>query len=371
VGQDGVSFCTYGPYVFEQMPASRTITAERGSAVPLRVDRVADDPSEPTSTLHCTDIEGTELRVTVREPSATDVPWETGEWYRFDGVVRSSSLGSHLLFPSGDGSVERIEAPERQTHPPLAELDAPWLVQLGASDERIAVTVQPRPTEATGSVRVEDPSTYEIGAVCFAYCDRPGDATIYHREEPGTRDEQLLLEHVVEDLSAAAGATLVTRESDHAPLEMLYRRLKRASDDDVVATGAERVLDGCFHATPEGVAVRAGADTLVEAARQLGVEVEPVLLSDYDIGIDPVDWREEIDAMALDAVSDPRMTDRDYGALLERYLGAEAESIDSAELARCLKAYASADCGLLCSLVSHDTVGRLGCRRLSERLLEQ
>ncbi len=110
--------------------AKGLITAERGSAVPLRVDYVADDPVEPTPTVHCTDIEGTELRVAVQEPSATESSWETGEWYRFDPVVRSRSLGAHLLFPSGNGSVERIETPEQQTHPPLAELDAPWLVQL-------------------------------------------------------------------------------------------------------------------------------------------------------------------------------------------------------------------------------------------------
>ena len=353
------------------MTAPREITAEGGSAVPLRVDHVADDPAEPMRTLHCTDIEGTELRVAVQEPSTAESSLEPGEWYRFDRLVRSRSLGAHLLFPSESDGMERIEAPAPQTHPPLAERDAPWLVQLGASDERIALTVQPRPTDEPGNVRVEDPETYEIAAVCFAYCDRSGDATVYHREEPDPRDEQLLLEHVVEDLAEAEGATLVTRGYDRFPLEMLYQRLAQASGGDIIGTGAERVLEGCFHATPERVPIGSEADTVVEAARQLGIEVDPVLLSDYDIGIDRADWRGEIDSVPLSDVSDPRMTDSDYATLVERYLGPEDGSVDSAELARCLKAYASADLDLLRGLVAHGTMDRLGCLRLSERRLKR
>mgnify|MGYP006926869921 CR=1 FL=1 len=353
------------------MAASREITAERGLAVPLRVDSVADDPAEPTSMIHCTDIEGTELRVAVQEPSATASSLETGKWYRFNRVVRSRSLRAHLLFPSGTGSVERIETPERQTHPSLAERDTPWLVQLGASDERIALTVQPRQTDETGNVRVEAPETYEIAAVCFAYCDRSGDATVYHREEPDPRDEQLLLEHVVEDFSRAEGATLVTRGYDHVPLEMLYQRLAQASGGDSIPAGAERALEGCFHATPERVPIGSEADTVVEAARQLDIEVDPVLLSDYDIGIDRADWRDGVDATSPSDASDPRMTDSDYAALVERYLGPEDGSIDSGQLGRCLKAYASADLGLLRELVAHGTMDRLGCLRLSERRLKR
>lgn len=354
------------------MTASREVTAERGSAIPLRVDHVADGPTEPMSTVYCTDIEGTELQVVVREPSTTGLPREAGAWYRFDGVVRSRSLGTHLLFPSGDSTVERIDAPERRGHPPMAERDAPWLAQLGASDDRIAMTVQPRPTGASKRIRVGDPETFEIGAVCFAPCDQSGDATVYHREEPALRDEELLLEHVVEDLSEAEGATLVTRGGNQSPLGLLYQRLTRASGGDVLAAGAEEVLHGCFHATTAGVAARSDVDTLVEAAHQLDVEVDTVLLSDYDIGVDPADWREnwEIDSTPLSDVSDPQMTDRDYTVLVEQYLDVGNESVDSAQLARCLKAYVSADLTLLRELVAHGAMDRLGCPRLSDRLFK-
>ena len=354
------------------MNTSREVTAEGGSAIPLRVDHVAGDPAEPMSTVYCTDIERTELRVVIRGPSTVDLAWEAGEWYRFDGVVRSRSLGTHLLLPSGDGTVERIDPPEERGHPPMAELDAPWLVQLGASDDRIAMTVQPRSTGASKRIRVGDPETFEIGAVCFAHCDQPGDATVYHREEPETRDEQLLLEHVVEDLSQAEGATLVTRGSGstQSPLGLLYQRLARASGGDVLAAGAEKVLHGCFHATTAGVAARSELDTLGEVAHQLDIEVDTVLLSDYDIGIDPEDWRENwaIDSTPLSDVADPRMTDRDYTVLVEQYLGIENESVDSTQLARCLKAYASADLALLRELVAHGAMDRVGCPKLSERV---
>ena len=307
------------------MNTSREVTADGGSEIPLRVDHVVGDPAEPMATVYCTDIERTELRVVIRGPSTAD--------------------------------------------PPMAELDAPWLVQLGASDNRIAMTVQPRSTSASKRIRVGDPETFEIGAVCFAHCDQPGDATVYHREDPETRDEQLLLEHVVEDLSQAEGATLLTRSGGtQSPLGLLSQRLARASGGGVLAAGAEEVLHGCFHATTAGVAARSELDTLGEVAHQLDIEVDTVLLSDYDIGIDPADWREnwEIDSTPLSDVADPRMTDRDYTVLVEQYLSIENESVDSAQLARCLKAYASADLALLRELVAHGTMDRVGCPKLSE-----
>ncbi len=351
------------------MSAARELTPERSSAVPLRVDHVTASPAEPTATVHCTDTEGTKLRVAVPEPSALDPQLETGRWYRFDGVVRATSPGAELLCPSGDSSAERIDAPERRTHPPLAELDDPWLVQLGASEQVIAVTVQPRPTDGAGSVRADDPETFEIGAVCFAHCDGTGDTTVYHREESATRDEHLLLEHVVEDLSAAAGTTLLTRGSDHRPLELLSQRLALAGEGDVVATGAEQVLAGCFHADADRVAIRAETDTLVEAARQLGIDTGSVLLDDYETGLDPADWRANwaIETTPLSGPSDPQMTDRDYATLVERYLGAEDEAVDSAQLSDCLKAYASADLGLLRGLVTEGAVAQLGCPQPSGR----
>lgn len=352
------------------MRAASELTAERSLAVPLRVDYVTENPAEPASTVYCTDIEGTELRVAVPGQSTVDLQLETGQWYRFDGVVRAESLGAELLCPPRDRSVGRIDVPERRTNPPLAEVEDPWLVQLGASEDLIAVTVQPRPTDGVESIRADDPETFEIGAVCFAHCDGADDTTIYHREEPATRDEHLLLEHVVEDLSEAEGATLVTRGSDHHPLELLYQRLALAGEGSVVATGVEQVLEECFHADAERVAVRAGADTLVEAAQQLGIETGPVLLDEYETGLHPTDWRENwaIETTPLSDVSDPRMTDRDYSALVERYLGAEDESMDSAQLAQCLKAYASADLSLLRELVTEGTTAQLGCPRLSRRL---
>lgn len=355
------------------MNALRKLTSTDNSAVPLRVDHVTDTQATSAPGIYCTDIEGTKVRVVIREPSTADLSLETGEWYQFDGVVRSRSFRADLLFPPGDSDIERIDTPEGQTHPPLTELDAPWLVQLDASDELIAVTVQLRPTDSVGTIRVEDPKTFEIGAVCLAYCSGPGDTTVYHREEPDTRDEHLLLEHVVEDLSETAGPTLVTRGGNRFPLETLYRRLALASGGDIVATEAEQVLDGCFHANAESVAARAEADTLAEAARRLDIDYTPVLVSDYDIGIDPPDWREnwESDSTSLSDLSDPRMTDRDYTTLVERYLGAEDDSVDSAQLAHCLKAYASADLGLLCELVTHGTMDQLGCPRVSGHLLDE
>lgn len=128
-----------------------------------------------------------------------------------------------------------------------------------------------------------------------------------------------------------------------------------------------------FHATADSVAVRTGADTLVEAARQLDIEADPVLLSDYEIGINPADWRQgwKIDNTSLSDVSDPQMTDRDYATLVERYLRVEREPVDSAALADCLKAYASADRSLLRELATHGAMDQAGCPRLSDRLLER
>jgi hypothetical protein len=266
--------------------------------------------------------------------------------------------------------VVHTDVPERGTHPPLSELDDPWLIQLGASDDVLAVTVQPRPTGRGAGVRAEDPETFEIGAVCLDYCDGAGDTTVYHREEPDTRDEHLLLEHVAEDISEAAGATLVVRGTDRSPLEMLHARLALAAEGDVVDAGAAEVLDDCFHANLWRVAARAGAGTLDEATGQLDIEVSPVSLDDYDIGVDPADWREdwETDVDSLSGVSDPRdprMSDRDYATLVERYLTVEDETMESAQLANCLKTYASADVSLLRELVTRGVADQLACPRLA------
>jgi hypothetical protein len=352
------------------MRASRELEAGRRSALPLRVDSLGDDTVGP-ATAYCTDIEGTELRVAIQDASTANLARETGEWYRFDGVVRSDSPGAELLCPSGDGSVERIVAPEQQSYPPPADLDDPWLVRLNASNKRVAVTVQPRPTDGMERLRVDEPETFEIGAVCFADCAGSGDTAVYHREEPDTQDEHHLLEHVVRDLSELEGAALVTR--GNSPLGMLHARLALAAEGDIIDAGAQRALEGCFHADLTRVVVRAETDTLETAARQVGIETSPVSLDDYDIGSDPADWREDwaMDTVALPDVSDPRMSDRDYATLVERYLGAEGESAELAQLSRCLKRYASADLDLLCALVTEGATDRLGCPQLAGRHLVQ
>ncbi len=342
-------------------------------ALPLRIDRVTDDTESFVQTLYCTGVDGTELRVAIDGVPATGRSWQTNRWYRFDGIARSRTLEAELLFPPGDGSADRIDEPESRTRPSPTETEDPWLIQLGTSDEVLGVTVQVRPTDGTTSARADDPESFEIGAVCFASCDGTDDATVYHREEPGSRDEQLLLEHVANDLSESRGATLVTHGTDPSPLEMLHARLDRAAGGDVVDSGAERVLDAQFHANLERVAAREELDTLGSAAERLDIETSPVSLADYDIGLDPVDWRDgwEVDTLSLSSVSDPRMTDRDYATLLERYLDADDGSLGATELARCLKAYAGSDCSLLCTLVASDAADQLACPRLAGRLSQQ
>jgi hypothetical protein len=345
--------------------AARELT-EKHSSVPLRVDRVGE-PGRATSTVYGTDIEGTELRVANGEPPESDRPLETGEWYQFDGVVRSGPVEAELTSPAGQGRVEPVDPPESQSQPPLSELDEPWLTQLGASERVIAVTVQPRPTAGMERIRADDPETFEIGAVCFAHCDGSGDRAVYHREEGDTEDEQLLLEHVVEDLSEAAGATLVTRGSGQPPLELLRTRLAAAAGGDVLDAGAERVLSACFHATLERVAHRAGAQTVEETARRLGIEESPVVLAEYDIGVEPAEWRADSGdgTDARPEVSDPQMSDRDYATLVEWYLGAGEQSVNSAQLAECLKAYVSCDLDLLAGVVADGAADGLGCPRLA------
>ncbi len=342
------------------MRATRAIPADGASTLPLRVDGVADDPAGAAHTLYCTDVEGTELRVTVRDPSAVGLPAETGEWYRVDGVTRSETHGSTLVVLSEGGGAERIEPPDRRPYPSRAELDDPWLVRLGASEAVVAVTVQPRPTGEVAAIRAADPETFEIGAVCLAYCDGADDTAVYHREEPDTRDEHLLLQHVVRDLSDAA-ATLVTRGGDRSPLELLRTRLVSAAEGDVVGAEAGRVLDECFHAELAAVAGRAAGDTLEDVARRLGVEFGATVLDsrDLDLESDPADRRGDVGPPSR---SEGRMTDRDYAALVERYLGAED---GAAELGRFLKSYASDDLDLLCGLVGSGVADGLACPRLT------
>ncbi|MFT4945299.1 MAG: hypothetical protein ACI9K3_001246 [Halovenus sp.] len=341
---------------------ARAVTAE-GVSVPFRVDQITGGSGQPEHTLYCTDIEGTELRVSAHRSLVPDPAWETGEWYQFDDVRRSDSSGAELRVPSG-AAVEGTAAPEQKTQPSPTALEDPWLLQLGASKERVAVTVQPRPTGTVAGIRADDPDTFEIGAVCFAHGD--GDTAVYHREEPDHTDEQHLLEHVVRDLTEADGATLLTGGTGQSPLELLGTRLDVAADGDIVDEGAAGALEGCFHADLRRVAARMGVDTLGAVAQQLGIEHSPVRLDSYDLGIAPADWRADwdIDDTPLSSVADPQMTDRDYAFLVERYLGDESESEHASEHSRCLKAHASAELSVLGELGADDAVGRLGCPRL-------
>ncbi len=352
------------------MKPAREIGVDDGSAVSLRIDSLGNTPGNAPRTLYCTDIEGTELRVAVGERSseAGNSVWETGAWYRFDGIQRGDTRTGELRFSPQAGDVERTDAPERRADHESATPDDPWLIRLGASEKLVSVTVQPRATGHPDRLSVGDPETYEIGAVCLEYGDETGDTAVYHRENPETRDEHLLLEHVVDDLTELTGATLLTNGTGRAQLEILQARLRVAAEGDIVDSGASQVLSECYHGDLHRVATRAGDDTLRESARRLGIEVSPVRLSDYDIRPDPAEWRDgwDLDQSVLQAESDPRMTDRDYATLVERYLDPGDESAVSADLGRCLKTYASADIQLIHDLTMHGAPDQLACPRLTE-----
>ncbi|ERH01231.1 MAG: hypothetical protein J07HN6_02866, partial [Halonotius sp. J07HN6] len=319
------------------MNAASKLMTEHGSTVTLRVDHIAKNRPDPAYIAYCTDIEQTELRLMIPEPSTTDLQLETGQWYRFDDVVRTRSPEATLLHPPEDINPEPVDAPEEHIAQSTGADESPWLVQLGRQKDIIAITVQPRPTDRIGNMSIADPETFEIGAVCISYCNGAGDTTVYHREESPIEDEHLLLEHVVEDIPEVEEPLLLTRGHNHDPLELLYQRLKLAGDGDIIMSGAEQVVGDCFHADADRIAHRAGTDALAEFAQQVGIETNPVRLDDYDIGATPADWRQNwaIETTPLSDVVDPRMTDRDYSVLVERYLNAEDESVASAQLAQC------------------------------------
>ena len=349
-----------------QMIPSRAVTNGDDSVIPLRVDYITPNPMESQGTLYCTDIEGTQLRVGVQESISADLDHEIDGWYRFDGIVRSQSLRAELRL-SGNGSIERIETPEKDTQPLLADLNDPTLIQMDSSAEVIGMTIQPRSASMTASVGATDPEGVEIGAVCLVHCDGTGETTVYHREEAHPQDEHLLLQHVVEKISGVERVTLVTHDHNNSQIEMLYDRVALAAEGEIIDSGAERVLDDCFHVTTEQVAIRTGADTVIQAARQMNIDVSSVLLDNYDIGIEQTDWRDDWEALpeTLPSASVPRMTDQDYEVLLERYFDDESSSGDSAELARCLKAYASADLELIRGLIAQGVMDRLACSRVA------
>jgi hypothetical protein len=352
------------------VPCIRAIGSESAPPLPLRVDSAVDSAASPARTLYCTDVEGTELRVALQAPAA-ESSLETDRWYRFSGLRRAAPGRAELALPADGGSVDPTDAPAARTHRPLADSDDPWVIQLGASEQFVVVTVQPRPATAGVAPSADAPESFEIGAVCIGYPDADESTAVYHREEPGPRDEQLLLEHVAEDLSGLESATLVTDGRDHSPFEMLQARLAVAAGGDIVDASAERALEGLFGVNVASAAVRAGAGTLQAFADEVGVETDPVQLDGYDIRGAPADWRADIqtEGLPVSSLSDPRMIQRDYATLLERYLDDDQEA-STTELGACLKAYASATVSTLGELVGHDATSALACRRLDRDSLE-
>jgi hypothetical protein len=340
------------------------IGTEGSSTLPLRIDRITSDPRNAGRTLYCTSVDDTELRVGVPDCPGTDLTLTPDRWYRFDGVVRSGSPDAELLFPSQEGGVERIDAPERRTRR-SSDTEDPWLIQLGEADDTVAMAVQPRPTDGMEGIRPGDPGSFEIGAVCLAPCDGTDDRVVYHRENPDTHDEHLLLEHVVSDLSENAGMTLVTHGT-RSPIRMLQARIDGAAGGGVVNAEAGEVLEKHFHADLRRATDRAGVDSLGAIAHDPDTEAGPVRFSDYDLGVDPADLRN--DGPDITDVSDPRMTDRDYATLLEWHLDPDDETVEPGELARCLKAHASRDLPVLRAVATSDVVSQVGCSRLAGRL---
>ena len=347
------------------MTCPEQVGPDGSSVLSLRVDRVTTDTENDGETLYCTGVDGTKLRVGVRNLREVDTHPETDRWYRFDGIARSESPGAELSFRPGDGSVEAVDVPERRPVP--SGLDDAWLIRLGAADDVVAVAVQPRPV-GQGGVRPDDPESFEIGAVCLAPCDGSGDTTVYHREEPDIRDEHLLLQHVVSDLSERAGMVLVTGGTARSPVELLHARTDRAAGAGVIRPGAEQALTAHFHANLDRITARTGADSLREAT-DLDAGAGPVRLEEYDLAVDPADWRREssVDGLPITDASDPQMTDHDYAKLLESHLDAGDDTTGSAALARCLKAHASRHLPLLRGVATGDSAGQVGCPSLAGR----
>lgn len=345
------------------VPCARDIGRESPGTLPLRVDGVIRDDTGLATTLHCTDIERTELRVAVHGSSAVESSWKPDQWYRFAGVTRAESSDTELVFPADEGSVNRTEAPEPRSHPPRSECEDPWVTQLGASNEFVVVTVQLRPVDTTTHSSADAPESFEIGAVCFNHLSRDDDTTVYHREAPDTHDEQLLLEHVAEGLAAIEGATLITYGPDRSPLALLRARFAVAATGDIVDTGAEQTLNRCFHADFGAVAARVDAETVPALAREVGVTTDSVRLDEFDLQAAPEEWRADwhIEDLPLESRSDPRMIDQDYTTLLERYLRADDGTTSTTALGRCLKAYASADVPMLSELATNKEFASLAC----------
>jgi len=277
--------------------------------------------------IHCTDKEGTHLKITVfYDDHLADYEFTENQWYRIGPCPTDVYGGSIGIKVQRSTEVTEIDDIEPSEHSGFKTEDAS-LIQLGASAGRVGIdietvaTVPEREIEAYKDANSGDvnPEHYELVAVGVGHQSRrsePTDTEVILREGPEPDDEFRVIEDVADYVRQADATTLLTFGGTWFDVPVLHERAEITAE--TAGVGRERfervreTLDSLFHADlKQGVYRVFDGGSLEETAEKVGAKPPETFWDDYRYDLNPVEARRTFDDGPWDNFHDSEFYNKD------------------------------------------------------------
>lgn len=338
-----------------------TRAGNHGVTLPLRVDTVEPTPDHDwwAQLVHCSDVTGTHVKLTVFDDDDCELaeyPFDAGAWYEFSDVSPDVYQGTIGLTAKWTRQVTPLES-----RPDGNAADASLGVRrLGDATAIAALDIETITTVSEGEREPTEPAHHELLCTGLGYRAGPDAAletTVIFRDDASPAAELEAIETVIRWLDDREIDVVVTFAGAWFDLPMLVGRAERvAADLDAPDRGqhVRDVLESLAHADLSATKNRAlGEGALEDLAAAVDAPVPTTQWPEYDLGIDPSDWREDQWAAQREAgrdppaddLADPAVFNSDVPYLGDAWLTAQATGADgqAAALRTCLDEYTRGD----------------------------
>lgn len=329
------------------MQTARNIPTEDTVTLDIRVNcvEVLPDHEWLAKRIHCTDREGTYLKLTLfNDDELADYDFTDSQWYQIGPCPTDIYRGSIGIKVRHTTEVEPLEEPTTQPHPGL-DTEEPALIQLGASKGRVGLDIETITTVSEDTIEAykddnngdTNPDHYELIAVGVGYQPRQGDpieTEIFLRDGPTPAAEFQLIENVIDYLHQHGATTLLTYGGNWFDIPVFRGRAETTAeraniDSDRVAT-IQQTLDEFYHADlMQGVYRVFDGGSLEATAAKVGREPPKTYWDIYSHELDPQGARKRFEDGPWEDPNDPVFYNKDMLFFGEHYLESSADSAES------------------------------------------
>jgi len=329
------------------MQTARDILTEDTVTLDICVYRIETLPDHDwlAKRIHCTDIEGTHLKLTLfNDDELAGYDFTESGWYRIGPCPTDIYGGSIGIKTRHATTVEPLEEPHQQPHPGFDGEDTS-LIQLGASKGRVGLDIETITTVSEATIEAykdehsgdTNPNHYELVAVGVGYQPRQGDpieTEVFLRDEPTPASEFKLIEDVIDYLTQQEATTLLTYGGEWFDIPVFRGRAKASAetaaiDPDRVAS-VQQSLEELYHADLMGGVYRVfDGGSLETTAAQVGHEPRTTYWDVYNHDLDPQAARERFADGPWEDSSDPVFYNKDMLFFGDHYLESVAEPPES------------------------------------------